>query len=243
MKKIRLSKIMSERALCSRREADNYIYKGWVSVDGVKVDQLGYQCSSDVDIQLDTKADTAQNKKMTILLNKPLGYISGPRQDTYKAAKELLILNNKDPKCPVPVNQFNENNNLVIAGRLDINSSGLMAFTEDGRVAKQLIEDHSQVEKEYRVMFDGYLSQEKLSLLQCGLRLDGVPLRRAQVTLTKNKMLKMILRQGRKRQIRRMFELIDLDIISLKRVRIGNINLRALPKGKWRYLQESESFI
>ena len=131
---------------------------------------------------------------------------------------------------------------LAPAGRLDIDSQGLLILTQDGRIAKQLIGAESEIEKEYLVRVEGALPKDKLALLNHGLSLDGKALKPAQVSWQNQNQLRFILQEGKKRQIRRMCELVNLKVTGLKRVRIGNIGLRDLPEGKWRYLQDGENF-
>ena len=115
-------------------------------------------------------------------------------------------------------------------------------MTQDGRIAKQLIGNDSKIEKEYLVRVEGSLPREKLALLNYGLSLDGQALKHAQVSWQNKDQLRFILKEGRKRQIRRMCELVALKATGLKRVRIGKVKLANLPEGKWRYLREDESF-
>jgi len=132
--------------------------------------------------------------------------------------------------------------NIAPAGRLDIDSQGLLVFTQDGRIAKQLIGEYSQIEKEYLVRVSGNLTREGLALLNHGLQLDGQALKPARVSRLNQDQLRFILQEGKKRQIRRMCELVGLNVTGLKRVRIGQIRLADLPEGKWRYLGKNESF-
>ena len=119
---------------------------------------------------------------------------------------------------------------------------GLLVLTQDGRIAKQLIGDNSNREKEYLVRVRGTMIENGLALLNHGLSLDGEALRPAKVTWQNEDQLRFILKQGKKRQIRRMCELVGLRVVGLKRVRIGRIKLGQLPQGKWRYLLPNESF-
>ena len=125
---------------------------------------------------------------------------------------------------------------------MDIDSQGLLVFTQDGRVAKQLIGENSEVEKEYLVRVIGKLAGNGLNMLSHGLSLDGQRLKPAKVTWQNEDQLRFILREGKKRQIRRMCELVGLKVTGLKRVRIGKIKLGDLPVGQWRYLREDENF-
>lgn len=247
---VRLSKRMGELGICSRREADSWIEKGWVSVDGVKITELGTKIRPSQKITINNAAKTEQAEKVTILLNKPLGYVSGQAEDGYEPAKVLITDENHWSDDPVKkaFKPF-QRKGLVPAGRLDINSTGLLVLTQDGRVAKKLIGEESNVDKEYIVRVtpvDGTSNadfpEEKLQLLNFGLEIDGKKLLRAKVEWINDNQLRFVLREGRNRQIRKMCEAVGLKVLQLKRVRIGGINLGKLPIGKWRYLQESESF-
>jgi len=123
---------------------------------------------------------------------------------------------------------------------LDIDSTGLLVLTQDGRVARQLIGENSTIEKEYLVRVEGELSEAGLKKLNHGLELDGVKLKPAKVSWQNEDQLRFVLREGRKRQIRRMCELVGLNVVGLKRVRIGSVSLGKLPLGQWRYLRPNE---
>lgn len=248
--KVRLSKRMSELGLASRREADEWIAKGWVKVDGVTVDQLGFKVLPTQKIELDRRASNEQQSRVTILLHKPLGYVSGQAEDGYEPAK-VLINTASRWKEDRSATRFSPTQlkSLVPAGRLDINSTGLLVLTQDGRVAKEIIGENSTVEKEYIVRVEqvngrpnSEFPAEKLRLLNHGLSLDGKELLPAEVSWLNANQLKFILHEGRYRQIRRMCELVGLKVVQLKRVRIGGISLGKLPVGQWRYLTEKESF-
>lgn len=243
MEKIRLSKRMSELGLCSRREADDYIAKGWVEVDGETVSELGSKVLPTQKITLRTPAQTSQEKRVTILLNKPIGYVSGQAEHGYKPASVLLDEETHWREDPAQV-QFHRSQllGLAPAGRLDIDSQGLLVLTQDGRVAKQLIGEDSKVDKEYLVRVLGKLEPDGLALLCHGLKLDGEALRPAKVTWQNEDQLRFVLREGKKRQIRRMCELVGLKVTGLKRIRIGKVKLGNLPVGQWRYLGEHEQF-
>jgi 23S rRNA pseudouridine2604 synthase len=243
MEKVRLSKIMSERGLCSRREADTFIERGWVYVDGVKITELGTKIHSNQNIALNKQAQAQQTQRVTILLHKPIGYVSGQPEPGYQAAVTLLTADNHYKNDPSP-QQFSsaQLRGLAPAGRLDIDSTGLLVLTQDGRIAKQLIGADSQIEKEYLVRVEGKLDDKSLLLLNHGLSLDGAPLKPARVTWQNLDQLRFILKEGKKRQIRRMCQLVGLKVVGLKRVRIGKVRLSDLPKGQWRYLREGEQF-
>jgi len=237
---VRLSKLMAQRGVCSRREADAFIEQGLVTVNGVIVDRLGTKVAPDAEITLAPRAVKKQKELITILLNKPVGYVSAQPEPGYAPSIELITV----------ANQFGKRNKrlmpehlkgLAVAGRLDIDSQGLLLLTQDGRMAKKIIGEESRVEKEYIVRVSGSLSDDGLRLLRGGLALDGRPLKPAQVEWINRDQLRFVLREGRKRQIRRMCDLVGLKVVGLKRVRIGKIRLGDLPEGKWRFLEADES--
>jgi len=241
--KVRLSKVMSERGLCSRREADEYIEQGLVYVDGVQITQLGTRIFPDQRVTLAKAAQAQQVSRVTILLNKPIGYVSGQPEPGYTPAVTLITAATRDPEDRTPQRFTGAHlKGLAPAGRLDIDSQGLIVFTQDGRIAKQLIGEGSSVEKEYLVRVEGKLSDEGLARLRHGLSLDGKALKPAKVEWQNRDQLRFVLQEGRKRQIRRMCELVGLKVTGLKRVRIGKVKLGELPVGKWRYLREGERF-
>jgi 23S rRNA pseudouridine2604 synthase len=243
MEKIRVSKLMSEQGLCSRREADSYIERGWVFVDGVAVTELGTRIYPTQRITLAKAAQSRQDASMTILINKPIGYVSGQAEQGYRPAVTLVTAQSrfKGDRSPLRFNPRHLDG-LAPAGRLDIDSTGLLVLTQDGRIAKQLIGENSGIEKEYLVRVEGRLAASGLAQLNFGLRLDGAALKRAEVSWQNRDQLRFILREGRKRQIRRMCELVGLKVTGLKRVRIGNIVLGELPSAQWRYLRSDERF-
>ncbi|MDM7456381.1 MAG: pseudouridine synthase [Tepidimonas sp.] len=216
---MRLNKRMAALGLCSRREADDWIARGWVRVNG-----------------------------QPAVLGPLVG--EADREDPQTRWRE-----DRCPRCF----ELAHARGLAPAGRLDIDSTGLLVLTQDGRVAKAIVGEHSAVDKEYLVRVQwapggrkgpGVVAQnvqavfpaQALARLRHGLALDGVPLRPAQVEWINPAQLRFVLTEGRKRQIRRMCELVGLHVVGLKRVRIGRVTLGALPPGRWRYLGEQERF-
>lgn len=237
---IRLSKLMAHRGICSRREADAFIEQGLVIVDGQVINQLGTKVSPNAKIQLARQASQQQDNLVTIILNKPIGYVSAQAEDGYEPAIVLLTR----------ANQFGESKRkllqehlkgLAVAGRLDIDSQGLLLFTQDGRIAKKIIGEHGKIEKEYIVRVEGLLPENRLQLLRHGLKLDGKPLKPAKIEWINDDQLRFVLTEGKKRQIRRMCEMVGLRVLGLKRVRIGKLKLGNLPEGKWRFLETGET--
>ena len=244
---VRLSKRMSELGLCSRREAAEWIEKGWVRVDGVVVSVLGSKVLPHQKVTVERQASAEQAQRVTILLNKPMGYVSGQAEDGYKPA---VVLVNEQSRWAEDQTEMRfhprQLKSLVPAGRLDIDSVGLLVLTQDGRIAKQLIGEDSAVDKEYlvRVQYTrpGKLPESDLKRLNHGLIMDGKPLRPAKVVWQNEDQLRFTLREGKKRQIRRMCDMVGLKVIGLKRVRIGGVKLGELPPGQWRYLRPDEKF-
>ncbi|MCE5182801.1 MAG: rRNA pseudouridine synthase [Betaproteobacteria bacterium] len=240
---VRLSKLMSERGLCSRREADALIERGLVFVDGERVTQLGTRINPSQIITLDKRAERQQSQRVTILLHKPVGYVSSQPEKGYQAAVTLIGKESRyqEDRAPQPYSPEHLHG-LAPAGRLDIDSTGLLVLTQDGRIAKQLIGADSEIEKEYLVRVEGRLSEANLNRLCHGLSLDGEALKPAKVSWQNQDQLRFILKEGKKRQIRRMCELVGLKVVGLKRIRIGKVKLGDLPAGQWRYLLDSEQF-
>lgn len=246
---LRLSKRMSELGLCSRREADEWISRGWVRVDGKVISELGTKILPNQKITIERQAAAEQSKRVTVLINKPVGYVSGQAEDGYEPAICLIKTENRWEGDNAPLHFHpTQLRSLVAAGRLDIDSTGLLVLTQDGRIAKQLIGHDTSVEKEYlvRVSYKNgkgdSLPESDLRLLNHGLTLDGKKLLPAKVRWQNEDQLNFILKEGKKRQIRRMCEAVGLTVLGLKRVRIGKVKLGKLPEGKWRYLSESELF-
>ncbi|CAN5341497.1 pseudouridine synthase [soil metagenome] len=244
---LRLSKRMSELGLCSRREADEWIARGWVRVDGVVVSELGSKVLPSQRVTVERQASAEQSKRVTILINKPMGYVSGQAEDGYTPAIALIKAETRWPEDKA-AEKFHPTQlrSLVPAGRLDIDSIGLLVLTQDGRIAKQLIGQDTAVEKEYlvRVQYTkpGKLPEAELKRLNHGLTLDGKKLMPAKVRWQNDDQLSFVLREGKKRQIRRMCDMVGLKVVGLKRVRIGRVTLGDLPVGQWRYLRPDEQF-
>lgn len=245
---------MSELGLASRREADEWIEKGWVRVDGDVVKELGSRVLPEQRITIDARAQAQQAQLATVLIHKPIGYVSGQAEDGYEPALVLVKPDNQWQGDTSGVRfQRTHLRSLVPAGRLDIDSTGLLVLTQDGRVAKQLIGADSEIEKEYLVRVavidaDGSapaahtLPTAELQRLRHGLELDGEPLKPAIVEWQNDDQLRFVLIEGKKRQIRRMCEAVGLKVLGLKRVRIGRVMLGDLPAGQWRYLRGDEVF-
>ncbi|MDO9611392.1 MAG: pseudouridine synthase [Serpentinimonas sp.] len=259
VERVRINKRLAELGLCSRREADEWVARGWVRVNG-EVAQAGQQVALADHLEIDPQAQRQQDERVTIVLHKPVGYVSGLPEDGHQSAAVLVQPGTRWREDRSP-RRFaaSHTRGLAPAGRLDIDSTGLLVLTQDGRVAKALIGADSEVEKEYLVRVhwapngpqgagvvaqnvQAVLPEAALVRLRHGLQIDGRTLRPAQVQWQNPEQLRFVLQEGMKRQIRRMCEQVGLHVVGLKRVRIGRVQLGQLPLGQWRYLGPHERF-
>ncbi len=232
----RLNKVMGQAGLCSRREADALISSGLVSIEGEVVLDAGRKIEPGQTLTLSEAASEALSGGVTIMIHKPVGLVSGQPEPGKIPAVRLLTAENLIGDGPVPAHDAS----LPPIGRLDEDSRGLLLLSSDGVVAKAVIGPSSDLDKEYRIRVTGELTERALNLLRHGLMLDGRVLKRAQVTQLDKDRLKVVLREGRNRQIRRMAEMVGLRVTDLKRVRIGPLQMGDLPEGKWRHLTPDE---
>lgn len=194
-------------------------------------------------ITLAKDAQANQLARVTMLLHKPIGYVSGQAEEGFQPASALIGAETQYSGDDSGLRFLPKHRKgLAPAGRLDIDSTGLLVLTQDGRIAKLLIGENSTIEKEYLVRVEGSLDAKGLALLHHGLELDGQALKPAKVSWQNDDQLRFVLREGKKRQIRRMCELVGLKVTGLKRIRIGRVKLADLPVGKWRYLRIDERF-
>lgn len=238
----RVSKLLAAKGICSRREADEYIKRGWVLLDGKPVTELGTKARPEQDVRLAPQGQRAQAAAVTILLNKPIGYVAAQAEDGHKSAVVLIRPENQERLPDDARLEEKHFMGLGPAGRLDYDSQGLMVYTQDGPTARRLIGEGAGMEKEYLVRVQGNLSPAGLARLQYGMHLDGKPLKRAKVDRLNEDQLRFVIVEGRHRQLRRMCELVGLTVTGLKRVRIGGVRLGKLPEGKWRFLRSGEHF-
>lgn len=248
---VRLNKRMADERLCSRREADEWIERGWVRVNGQPA-VMGQKVTPADRITVERAAQGQQARQVTVLLHKPVGYVSGQAEDGHAPAVTLVTAQNRWAEDRTPIRfAASQLRGLAPAGRLDIDSVGLLVLTQDGRVARQLIGEDSRMEKEYLVRVQwGEQTQDvraafpsaQLARLRHGLSLDGKPLQPAVVEWENAEQLRFVLTEGKKRQIRRMCEQVGLKVVGLKRIRMGRVLLGRLPPGQWRYLAPGEQF-
>ena len=233
----RVNKWLAQQGVCSRREAEALIAQGLVSIDGARVDDPGRKIEPGQTLEV---SDAQARACFSIVLNKPVGIVSAQPEHGQIPAARLLTRENLFTASPTAAQVPDKNTSLAPLGRLDQDSRGLLLLSEDGVLAKAVIGPDSALDKEYLVRFSGQVSARKLALLQHGLALDGRQLKPAQVSLTDDQLLRFVLQEGRKRQIRRMCEAVGLAVTDLQRIRIGALELGNLPEGQWRPLAPAE---
>ncbi|MBU1132201.1 rRNA pseudouridine synthase [Patescibacteria group bacterium] len=227
MEKIRLQKFIADRGIASRRKAEEFILAGRVKVNGNLVKTLGAKIDPDQDeVFVDNrKIDREQSKKIVVMLNKPAGYVCTTRQ--FKNEKNVLDLVDLSER-------------LYPVGRLDKNTSGLLILSNDGALALKLTHPRYEKEKEYWVKVNKPIPFESLQKLARGVELaDGMTLRAKTKPDTADSFF-IILKQGKKRQIRRMCAEIGYHVVELKRIRINKLLLKDLPEGKYKILSPKE---
>ena len=234
---VRVNKWLAQSGICSRREAEGLIAQGMIRIDGETVTDPGRKIEPGQTLTLDREGARALDAQATYVINKPIGYVSSqPEGDQIPAARLLTRKNTFGPPARPPAH----NASLAPLGRLDQDSRGLLLLSEDGVLAKAIIGPASDLEKEYVVDVKGRISELTLERLRFGLELDGRKLRPAIVQKNGYDGLRFILKEGRKRQIRRMCELVGLEVTDLLRIRIGPLKLAPLPEGQWRLLSPAE---
>ncbi len=225
----RLQKLLSQAGVCSRRKAEEYLAAGRVTVNGVPA-KVGDRADPDRDtVALDGKALAQSREQVWLMLNKPRGYVSTLSDERGRKTAAGLVADCGARVWPV--------------GRLDLDSEGLLLFTNDGEGTHWLLHPSHQVEKEYRVTVGGEIDRA-LPVLTGPLELDGTPLAPARVEVLRRSPgggeLSVVIHQGKNRQVRRMCALAGLEVKRLRRVREGSLSLGTLPRGKWRYLTPQE---
>lgn len=230
----RVNKWLASEGVCSRREAEDLIAKGLVSIDGERVEDPGRKILPGQTIDV---GDGSARPQISVVINKPVGVVSAqPEGDQVPAARLLTRTNLIGP----PRNMPTKRTRLAPLGRLDQDSRGLLLLSEDGVLAKALVGPESKLDKEYLVRVAGQITEKKIALLRHGLMLDGRQLKPAKIDQVEPQRLRFTLMEGRNRQIRRMCELVELDVTDLLRLRIGPLKLGDLQEGKWRALSAEE---
>ena len=227
--KERLQKILSGRGLCSRREAEKWIGAGRVTVNGLPA-ELGAAADPEQDqIMVDGRPLPGEGKLVYLMLHKPRGYVTTLRDEKGRLDAASLVAD-----CGVRVYPI---------GRLDMDSEGLLLFTNDGDFANRLMHPSHEIEKCYRVLVSGF-EPGKEELLARPIVMDGYRIRPPKVRLLEARdgkaRLEVVIHEGRNRQVRRMCQAAGMQVLRLKRVAEGSVRLGSLPEGAWRYLTEAE---
>lgn len=229
---LRLQKFLARAGIASRRGAENLMTAGRVTVNGEVVSELGSRVNPLIDkIAVDGVLVPYPHNATTIMLNKPVGYIT-TMSDPYKRPCVASL---------VPTDIYP---GLFPVGRLDADTTGLLLFTTDGELGNQLTHPRHHVGKTYEACIKGVITDKKLVPLRQGIELDDGLTQPAEVELLRTRVsdsdVRIVLHEGRKRQVRRMFEAIDHPVIKLKRIKIGSLELGDLEPGSWRKLEDSE---
>lgn len=221
---MRINKFLSQMGYCSRRKADELVDLGQVTVNGKKAIQGQKIDETDIVKVKGEQILWEDQEKVYIAYHKPVGIIC----TADKNSKDTIV------------EQFNLEQRVYPVGRLDVESSGLIFMTNDGDFTQKVIKTNEKVEKEYVVTVDKDISDADLNQMRAGVVILKKKTLPAKILRTKKDTFKIILVQGLNRQIRRMCEVLGYNVVSLKRVRIGNIELKDMPKNAWRYLSEKE---
>ncbi|PZT98226.1 pseudouridine synthase [Brevundimonas sp.] len=233
---VRVNKWLGQTGVCSRREADGLIADGLVAIDGQTVTDAGRRIQPGETLTLNDTAQAALASGMTLVLHKPVGFVSGQPDPGKTPAARLLKSQNRIGGGETPARDAS----LPPIGRLDEDSRGLLLLSSDGVVAKAVIGPQSELDKEYVVVVEGAVTEARLDRLRHGLSLDDKPLKPARVTQMGPQQLRFVLKEGKYRQIRRMCDLVGLEVVDLHRIRIGPLELGDLPEGRWRHLTDQE---
>ena len=233
----RVNRWLAQSGVCSRREAEGLIAQGLVSIDGEAVEDVGRKILPGQTLVLSDAAQGRLEASLSVMVHKPVGVVSAQPEAGQVPAVRLLTREALwGEAAAVP----DRDASLAPAGRLDMDSRGLLILSQDGVLVKSVIGPASELDKEYLVRVAGALTERKLGLLRHGLHLDGRQLKPAKVSVVEGQQLRFVLKEGRNRQIRRMCELVELEVVDLFRIRVGPLKLGDLPEGRWRPITADE---
>jgi 23S rRNA pseudouridine2604 synthase len=241
---VRLAKRVADTVPCSRREAELYIEGGWVAVDGVVVEEAGARVSVTQAVVLSPGARLEEIPPVTILLHKPAGVNAG----IGGAGKPALGCLAQDALVALADGERGQRflkrhlSGLTLTNPLETSASGLVIFTQDFRVARKLVDEAARIEQEFLVEVSGQIAPGGLALLNHGLPFNGKPLPAIKVSWQNETRLRFALKGPLPGQIEHMCRMVNLTVVSMKRLRIGRLPLAALPAGQWRYLKDHEKF-
>ncbi len=228
MATMRLQKLLSAAGVCSRRHGETLMTAGRVRVNEKAVYELGTSVDPDTDqVEVDGRRVELPKTRLYIALNKPAGYVTSCSQPGEKLVTDLISI----PERVYPV------------GRLDKESTGLLLLTSDGSLHHRLSHPSFDHEKEYEITLDAPVSDDSLKRLADGMPILGTRTRPAEIIRMSPKKFRIILKEGKNRQIRRMVGLIGRRVVKLTRIRIANIRLGNLLPGTWRYLSDTEKAV
>lgn len=232
---MRIQKYLSQQKVLSRRETEDYIRKGLIKCNGKVVRELGFQMNPEKDkIEIVKSGKAMLSNKITVAINKPRGIVSSPSSAKLQTGKK----NKEEGKTLFEI--FPEFANLNAVGRLDKDSEGLILLSNDGVVTSSVTGSEHKIEKEYEVTVREDINNSKIKWMERGLKIeDGMTLPAKAMLLNKHS-FRIILKEGRKHQIRRMCAALNLTVLKLRRLRIGNINLKGLRQGEYRALNREE---
>ena len=232
MEEERLQKFLANNGIAARRKCEEYIVDGRVKVNGKVVTQLGVKINPDKDIvEFDGKVVNKSEKKVYILLNKPIGYVTTAK-DQFDRPTVLDLVKVDEKVLPV--------------GRLDMYTSGALILTNDGEFVYKITHPKHEINKTYNVTLKGIVQNSEFEKLKNGVKIDDYITKPAKVRILKTDIEKDISRieitihEGKNRQVRKMCEAIGRNVIALHRSKIGPINVKDVPLGKWRYLTDKE---
>ena len=230
MSEIRLQKYLAEAGVASRRKCEELIAMGRIEVNGQMVTVPGTKITGKEVITVDGREIIQEQKKVYILLNKPVGYISTSKDQFSRKTVLDLVETVKERIYPV--------------GRLDYDTSGLIILTNDGELANKLTHPKHEMQKVYRVMIEGNLNEEEINSIKTGVIIEDYTTAPANIRIVetnkKDSIVELTIHEGKNRQIRKMFETLEHIVLRLKRVAIGPIAIDGLEEGKWRYLSKKE---
>jgi len=219
---IRLQKYLADAGVASRRKAEELILDGKVKVNDEIVDEMGVKIDPDKDkVEFNGKIVSAQNEKVYIALNKPCGYVSSTTSSQGKSVLELVNV----PERVYPV------------GRLDKDASGLLILTNDGEYADHMMHPKYESEKEYVVTISRKLEKEDIATMERGMSIDGKKLQPVKVLSATDGVVRLVLKEGINRQVKKMMGRLGYRVRSLQRVRVGDVELGKLREGKYRFIK------
>ena len=239
---IRLAKRVAEMIPCSRNEAEQYIAGGWITVDGVLVEEPAARVADEQDVVIHPDATLAEVLPVTILLHKPAGFNAGVGADG-EAATSLLSAETLQVAEHGKQRFLRRHlSKLTLCSPLETMASGLVVYTQDFRVARKLVDEGKTVEQEIIVEVSGAISEGGLALLNHGLPFNGKPIPPMKVSWQNETRLRFALKDAKPGQIAHMCRMVSLTVVGMKRIRIGRVPMSSLAAGQWRYLHDYERF-